>query len=140
MNDNIPSYINNPKIYKKAIQEVNRTYKKPSAYRSLAYLKKYKQLGGTYDKIKLNEAQKNLRRWKLEDWKNQKGEKGYQEKGDIYRPTKRINKETPLTFGELDTEEIEEAMKEKFNNGHVKSFRPKPVFNLYKSTKSNKNI
>ncbi len=33
---------------------------------------------------------------------------------DVYRPTVRINKQTPVTFGELDTHEIKRAKTEKY--------------------------
>lgn len=134
----IPKYIKNPNLWRQAIQEVNKVYKKHSAYRSLAYFKYYLNLGGEFDEKILNSKQRELRRWKNEEWRNQEGETGYKNKGDIYRPTKRINKNTPLTFGELDTEEIEEAMKEKEASGRVLSFRKKPHYNLYKSPKPDK--
>ena len=64
----------------------------------------------------------NLHRWFLEDWKNQRGDTGYQKKGDVYRPTIRINKDTPKTFSELSKSQIERAKKEKAKTGRVKRF------------------
>jgi hypothetical protein len=55
----------------------------------------------------------NLQRWFLEDWKTQRGDTGYQKKGDIYRSTIRINKDTPKTFSEVSKSKIEGAKKEK---------------------------
>ncbi len=47
------------------------------------YMKKYKSEDAYVgDKPKMS----NLQRWFLEDWKNQRGDTGYQKKGDVYRP------------------------------------------------------
>ena len=59
----------------------------------------------------------NLQRWFLEEWKNQRGETGYKYKNDIYRPTIRINTNTPITFNELTKNQIERAKKEKAIKG-----------------------
>ena len=64
----------------------------------------------------------SLRRWFKEEWKNQDGKEGYQKKGDVYRPTKRITKDTPKTFKELGKKKIKKAMKEKKKTGRVKKF------------------
>jgi hypothetical protein len=39
-------------IYAKAKKEIFKEYQKPSAYRSMALIKKYKQLGGRINEIK----------------------------------------------------------------------------------------
>ncbi len=48
-----------------------------------------------------------------EEWENRRGETGYKYKNDIYRPTMRINKDTPITFNELTKDQIIKARKEK---------------------------
>ena len=58
----------------------------------------------------------------LEEWKNQRGETGYKYKNDIYRPTIRINNNTPTTFNELTKDQIIKAKKEKATKGRVKKF------------------
>ena len=45
---------------------------------------------------------------------------GYKEKGNIYRPTIRINEKTPTTFSELLLNQIIKAKQEKAKIGHVK--------------------
>jgi hypothetical protein len=70
------------------------------------------------DKPKLS----NLQRWFLEDWKNQRGETGYKYKNDIYRPTIRINNDTPITFSALSASQIKRAKEEKATKGRVKKF------------------
>jgi hypothetical protein len=89
--------INDKGIYEKAKKEVYAIYKKPSAYRSAALVKRYKELGGTYSGKK---TKKGLVRWFREDWKDVNPNKT---KGSypVYRPTKRITKETPLTVSEI---------------------------------------
>ena len=42
-----------------------------------------------------------LARWFKEEWKNQRGEVGYKNTNDVYRPTRRVTPKTPLTFNEL---------------------------------------
>lgn len=118
-------------LYEKIKKEVYLKYPKHSAYRSGLIVKNYKD---AYEKKhKSNDAyigNKNkdaktsagLIRWFAEDWRNQKGGIGYEKKGDIYRPTKRINKNTPTTFNELTPARIQKAMKEKKEKGRVKKF------------------
>ena len=43
--------------------------------------------------------------------------------GDVYRPTKRITKDTPTTFNELSKKEIKKAQQEKKTKGRVKKFK-----------------
>ena len=84
----------NPEIYKKAQEIVHAQYKKPSAYRSGALVKKYKELGGKYEN---DEKEKPLKRWFKEKW-GDIGNKDY----PVYRPTVRVSKKTPLTVKEID--------------------------------------
>lgn len=112
-------------LYEKIKKEITDKHK-PSAYRSGLIVKKYKE---EYEKKHKKDdyyiGKKNkdgLIRWFGEEWKNQRGEIGYKKKGDVYRPTIRINKETPTTFKELSKKEIDKAMKEKKKLGRVKKF------------------
>ncbi|MEW3935596.1 DUF5872 domain-containing protein, partial [Pseudomonas aeruginosa] len=57
-----------------------------------------------------------------EKWTNQRGEIGYKNKSDVYRPTIRVNKKTPTTFNELTKNQINKAKQEKLKNGRVKKF------------------
>jgi hypothetical protein len=123
MNSPIPK---DKDLYEKIKKEITEKYK-PSAYRSGLLVKKYKQ--EYLKKYKSNDAYEgskpimsNLKRWFLEDWRNQRGEIGYKKEGDIYRPTKRINKKTPKTINELSLNDIKKAQKEKKQKGRVKKF------------------
>jgi hypothetical protein len=86
--------IDNPELYQKAKSIADEKYSKPSAYKSGYIVKKYKELGGTYTDDK---QPKNLANWFKADWKDIGG-LNY----PVYRPTKRINKNTPLTVSEID--------------------------------------
>ena len=89
-------------LYNKAKEEADKIYKKSSAYKSGWIVKKYKELGGTY--IEDNKP-KNLKRWFKEDWKDIGG-LDY----PVFRPTKRINKNTPLTPEEINPKNLKEQI------------------------------
>lgn len=95
------------KLYNKVKKEADKIYKKPSAYKSGYIVKRYKELGGQYLE---DNKEKNLKRWFKEDWMDV-GNKAY----PIYRPTKRINKNTPLTISEIDKKQLKSqiALKQK---------------------------
>tara|TARA_R100001594_G_scaffold111122_1_gene145866 strand:- start:66 stop:413 length:348 start_codon:yes stop_codon:yes gene_type:complete len=94
---------------------------KHSAYRSGLIVKEYKKLGGKYkgDKPK----KKGLTRWFKEDWRTEKGKKTYKEGGTIFRPTKRVTKDTPTTMKELTSKQKKAAIKEKKATGKVKKYK-----------------
>ena len=100
--------------------EIYRRYPQHSAYRSGLLVKEYKARGGEYLGKKNDE--KGLGLWFRSEWKNQRGETGYKYKSDIYRPTVRVNKDTPTTHKELSAKQIKEARAEKAKNGRVKKF------------------
>jgi len=112
-------------LYEKIKQNIHSKYK-PSGYRSgllvqeykKEYLKKYKN----DDAYIGNRQASNLKRWFDEEWTNQRGKVGYEKTGDIYRPTKKINEKTPVTFQELTKKQIEKARKEKAIKGRVYNF------------------
>jgi len=99
--------IDNPDLYEKAKQIADKTYSKPSAYKSGFIVKKYKELGGTYSGKKKN---KGIGRWFKEKWEDV-GKKEY----PVYRPTKRVSKDTPLTPDEIDPANLKKqiALKQK---------------------------
>lgn len=119
-------------LYEKIKKEIFLKYPKNSAYRSALLVKNYKEAylaKGKKDDAYIGNKNKDasrasggLIRWFAEDWRNQRGGIGYKKKGDIYRPTKRINKNTPITFNELTPARIEKAKKEKKEKGRVSKF------------------
>jgi len=113
------------KLYEKIKNELFKKYK-PSAYRSGLLVQRYKEeyvkKHKTHNYYKGNKATSNLKRWFDEKWTNQRGEIGYKNKSDVYRPTIRINNKTPTTFNELTKNQIIKAKKEKEKTGRVKRF------------------
>jgi len=85
-------------LYEQAKKEADNIYSKPSAYKSGYIVKKYKSLGGRY---KEDGKERNLERWYLENWSDIGG-MDY----PVFRPTKRINKKTPLTQREIDNNNL----------------------------------
>tara|TARA_R110000782_G_scaffold22784_1_gene60066 strand:+ start:5023 stop:5424 length:402 start_codon:yes stop_codon:yes gene_type:complete len=95
----------NKSLYRKAKEIADATYKKPSAYKSMFISKKYMELGGKFKGKSLG----RLSNWRSESWVQvvpylETGNKvvcgeGSNTKG--CRPTKRINKDTPITIDEL---------------------------------------
>ena len=97
-----------PKIVDKELYDLvkhkaDEIYKKSSAYKSGYIVKKYKELGGRYED---DNEPKNLKRWYQEKWKDI-GHKEY----PVYRPTLRINKNTPLTINEIDKDNLKKQIK-----------------------------
>jgi len=91
------------KLYALAKQIADNVYKKSSAYKSGYIVKTYKELGGRY---KDDNKQKKLARWFKENWQDI-GNSAY----PVYRPTKRINKSTPLTYDEIDKNQLKKQIK-----------------------------
>ena len=81
-------------LYEQVKQEIYAVYKKPSAYRSGAVVKEYKRRGGKYED---DNKPKKLKTWFSEKWADI-GKLDY----PVYRPTKKVNKSSPLTVNEID--------------------------------------
>jgi hypothetical protein len=95
--------IDNKELYEYVKKKADKIYKKSSAYKSGYIVKTYKDLGGTYTD---DNNEKDLKRWYNEGWKDI-GNKDY----PVYRPTKRINKNTPLTIDEIDPKQLKKQIK-----------------------------
>jgi hypothetical protein len=81
-------------LYDKVKKQADTVYEKNSAYKSMYIQKLYQNHGGEYK----NDGKKRaLKQWMDEKWSDI-GNKEY----PVYRPTKRINKSTPLTVNEID--------------------------------------
>jgi len=109
----------NQKLYDRVKAKIYKDNPKHSAYRSGLIVKTYKAKGGTYEGAK---PKKGLTRWFKEDWKTEKGKETYKEGGTIFRPTKRVSKDTPKTMSELSKKDKEKAIKEKKKTGKVKKY------------------
>jgi len=93
----------NSVLYDKVKKQADQIYKKPSAYKSGYIVKTYKQMGGKYGE---DNKERTLGRWFREDWKDIGG-LSY----PVYRPTKRINENTPLTATEINPEFAKKQIK-----------------------------
>jgi hypothetical protein len=78
-------------------------YKKPSAYKSGFIVRAYKRMGGRYED---DSEEKKLKRWFKEEWRDI-GHQSY----PVYRPTIRVNKNTPLTTSEIDKNDLRDKIK-----------------------------
>lgn len=114
---------------KKLYEKIKSKYQKSmpnSAYRSglivKSYKSAYKKKYGDDNAYHGRKTNKGLKRWFAEKWINESGNVGYDEKNIIYRPSKRISKETPLTWSELSKKQILNAKKEKKQYGRVNKF------------------
>jgi len=115
-------------LYEKTKKYINSKYPKPSAYRSgllvQEYKKRYSKKNGNNKNPYIGKKTKKigLNRWFSEKWTNQRGETGYKYKSDIYRPSIRITRKTPITYNELSRNDIKNARKTKYRKGRVNRF------------------
>ena len=93
----------NEKLYRAVSHYADIIYDKPSAYKSGFIVKMYKKLGGKYRE---DHAEHNLERWYKEKWIDV-GNKEY----PVYRPSIRVNKNTPLTINEIDKNNLKAQIK-----------------------------
>lgn len=93
----------NKKLYEKVKSDADKIYSKSSAYKSGWIVKEYKKRGGRYKGDKNNDG---LSRWFKENWKDI-GRGKY----PVYRPSKRINKDTPLLVSEIDKKDLKKKIK-----------------------------
>jgi len=90
-------------LYEKVKKMADEIYKKSSAYKSGYIVQEYKRRGGEY----IDDSKpKNLKRWYKEKWEDI-GNKDY----PVYRPTIKVNKQTPLIVKEIDPNQLKEQIK-----------------------------
>ena len=110
----------NPVLYAQVKKLADQTYAKPSAYKSGFIVKTYKQHGGTYSD---DNKPKKLERWYREGWADV-GHKDY----PVYRPTVRVNKNTPLLVSEISPSNFKQQiiLKQKIRGSrNLPKFEPK---------------
>lgn len=87
------------------------------AYSSKELVAKYKKAGGRYSgSASVAKSKSKLTRWFREKWKDEKGNDCGSKKNlntKKCRPTIRIDKNTPITWGELSKKEKERAIRAK---------------------------
>ena len=116
-------------LYNKVKATIYKRIPKHSAYRSGIVVQEYKKkfakkYGNNKSPYKGQKTRKKgISRWFDERWTNQRGEIGYKNKNDVYRPSIRITKNTPTTFSELNKKQIKRARTEKYRKGRVARFK-----------------
>ena len=95
----------NMELYNRIKNKIFKENPINSAFRSGLVVKQYKEQGGTYVGTKPKDG---LTRWFKEEWKDVGG-KEY----PVFRPTKRISKDTPLLAKEIDKKNLQEQIKRK---------------------------
>lgn len=109
----------NKVLYERAKREIYSLYKKPSAYRSGALVKRYKELGGTYTGTKKS-SKVGLTRWFEEKW----GDVGHK-KYPVFRPSVRVSRATPLLVKEINPRQLKKQISLK---QRIKGSRNLPKF------------
>ena len=95
----------NQQLYNEVKEKIMKSYKKNSAFASGAIVKEYKRLGGKY--IEDNKP-RNLKRWFREEWIDINPVLGILDDDayPVFRPTKRVSKETPALLQEIPVEKL----------------------------------
>lgn len=117
-------------LYQRAKRFIIKKEPVHSAYRSIRIAQQYKKMFankyGTRKKpYKGDKSKSKLYVWLRERWSSSPSGKitGYKKKGDIYRPTVRVNSDTPLLWSELKPSEIKRAKKLKSKGKRITRFR-----------------
>lgn len=114
-------------LYKKVKNNIYSRYPTHSAYRSGMIVKKYKsEFKKLHPRMSPYKGQTSilmgLARWFKENWKSDTGEYHYSNKSSVYRPSRRITKDTPTTFSELSKKQLQVAKSKKKRSGRVDRF------------------
>lgn len=104
-------------LYARVKREADQKYPKHGAYKSGFIVKTYKERGGKYSGKK---PKGGLSAWFKEDWQNVAKKDQY----PVLRPTKRVNKDTPLTVKEISKSEIAKQVKAKQKIKGKKNLKP----------------
>lgn len=96
-------------LWEKIKQEIKDRYgKRWNAFYSGLLVQEYKKRGGKFRGQKPSPKQNPLRRWYKEKWENIGTDDVI-----VFRPTKRISAQTPLTASEISKAEIKRKTEEK---------------------------
>ena len=127
----MPAVPTDKELYAKVKRAVYKRMPKHSAFRSGHLEKEYrKQFARKYAASKPKRRAytyrgaktRPLQRWFREKWTTQSGKRSYSSKSDIFRPTVRVSKKTPVLLKELSGARLRKARREKRRTGRVKRF------------------
>ena len=121
----MPAVPKNKKLYNQVVADAKKRFKVwPSAYASGWVVRRYKELGGTYQNNKKN-THTTLDRWYKQQWVDVCGlpkivpcgrSKASMDDYPYCRPLKRITKDTPKTASQLTPQQIQKRCKKKKKN------------------------
>ena len=75
----------------------------------------YTQDNSPFKKVRKTKEGLALKRWFKEEWETPSGSKDYGDGDVVFRPTKKVSKDTPKTYGELSPSDIAAGRNEKRN-------------------------
>lgn len=112
-------------LYERTKNYIYNKYPNHSAYRSGMLVQEYKRryyqkYGNANAYIGKQTKTNGLNRWFSEKWRNSRGKIGYHYKNDVYRPTIRITRKTPLTYQDLSLPQIQKARRLKYRSGRTR--------------------
>jgi len=81
----------------------------------------YRQAASPF-RVRKTKKGASLRRWFKEDWRTPKGKENYEGGENTFRPTKKVSKDTPKTWGEVTPASKAKAQKEKNTKGRVSRY------------------
>lgn len=114
-------------LYAKAKAKADEVHgKKTSAYKSGFLVQEYKRLGGRYKQGSASKDKQPLATWFKENWKDINPKRTATSK-PVFRPTRRITKDTPLLTREIDPTNLKKqiALKQKIQDGILPPFKKK---------------
>ena len=94
----------------------------------------YKQ-NSPFKKVRKTKEGLALKRWFKEEWETPSGSKDYSDGDVVFRPTKKVSKDTPKTYGELSPSDIAAGRREKKNKGRVSKYDRSELNKNKKKTK-----
>jgi hypothetical protein len=97
-------------LYQQVKKHINKIYTKNSAYRSAAYVKLYKDLGGKYKEDTKKKKLEGLPLWFSERWEDVNPDKN-KTSYPVYRPTIKVSEKTPKTVDEISKSRLKEQAK-----------------------------
>jgi hypothetical protein len=86
----------------------------------------YTQDNSPFKKVRKTKEGLALKRWFKEEWETPGGSKDYSDGDVVFRPTKKVSKDTPKTYGELSPSDIAAGRREKKNKINKQDVQTKP--------------
>ena len=82
----------------------------------------YTQDNSPFKKVRKTKEGLALKRWFKEEWETPSGSKDYSDGDVVFRPTKKVTKDTPKTYSELSPSDITASRKERKAKGRVSKY------------------